>query len=197
MFDCDPNRNQQLLISSNLQLFIVLVNKMKKILILLENGVEDSEFIYPYYRFQEEGYKIDIVAPKAKREYIGKRGGTFMSEFSPNEVNLDDYDAVVIPGGQAPDRMRIHPDMVELVREANRKGKVIAAVCHGPQMLIEADIVRGKTVTSWPSVRTDLRNAGAKVVDEASVVDGNIVTSRSPDDLPDFCRATIKLLASL
>jgi protease I len=170
---------------------------MKKILILLENGVEDSEFIYPYYRFQEEGYKIDIVAPKAKREYIGKRGGTFMSEVSPNEVDLDDYDAVVIPGGQAPDRMRIHPDMVELVKAANRKGKVIAAVCHGPQMLIEADIVRGKTVTSWPSVRTDLRNAGANVVDEASVVDGKIVTSRSPDDLPDFCRATIKLLASL
>lgn len=170
---------------------------MKKILILLENGVEDSEFIYPYYRFQEEGYKIDIVAPKAKREYIGKRGGTFMSEVSPNEVDLDDYDAVVIPGGQAPDRLRIHPDMVELVKAANRKGKVIAAVCHGPQMLIEADIVRGKTVTSWPSVRTDLRNAGANVVDEASVVDGKIVTSRSPDDLPDFCRATIKLLASL
>jgi protease I len=170
---------------------------MKKILILLENGVEDSEFIYPYYRFQEEGYKIDIVAPKAKREYIGKRGGTFMSEVSPNEVDLDDYDAVVIPGGQAPDRMRIQPDMVELVKAANRKGKVIAAVCHGPQMLIEADIVRGKTVTSWPSVRTDLRNAGANVVDEASVFDGKIVTSRSPDDLPDFCRATIKLLASL
>ncbi len=170
---------------------------MKKILILLENGVEDSEFIYPYYRFQEEGYKIDIVAPKAKREYIGKRGGTFMSEVSPNEVDLDDYDAVIIPGGQAPDRMRIQPDMVELVKAANRKGKVIAAVCHGPQMLIEADIVRGKTVTSWPSVRTDLRNAGANVVDEASVVDGKIVTSRSPDDLPDFCRATIKLLASL
>lgn len=170
---------------------------MKKMLILLERGVEDSEFIYPYYRFQEEGYKMDIVAPKAKKEYIGKRGVPFTSEFSPNEVNLDDYDAVIIPGGQAPDRMRIHSDMVEIVRVANRKGKIIAAVCHGPQMLIEADIVRGKTATSWPSVRTDLRNAGAKVVDEPAVVDGNIVTSRSPDDLPAFCRATINLLATL
>ena len=169
--------------------------KLKKILILLENGVEDSEFIYPYYRFQEEGYKIDIVAPQAKKEYIGKRGVHFTSELSSYEVEVDDYDAVVIPGGQAPDRMRIHRNLVELVIKANRLGKVIAAICHGPQMLIEADIVRGKTVTSWPSVRTDLRNAGGNVVDEASVVDGNLVTSRSPDDLPDFCRATIKLLA--
>jgi protease I len=169
--------------------------KMKKIVILLEKGVEDSEFIYPYYRFQEEGFKMDIVAPKAKKEYIGKRGVAFISEFSP-EVDLDDYDAVIIPGGQAPDRMRIHPDLVQLVKDANSRGIVIAAVCHGPQMLIEADIVRGKTATSWPSVRTDLKNAGANVVDEPAVVDGNIVTSRSPADLPDFCKATIKLLST-
>jgi protease I len=171
------------------------VKKLKKILILLEKGVEDSEFIYPYYRFQEEGFKMDIVAPQAKKEYVGKHGVPFISEFSPSDVDLNDYAAVIIPGGQAPDRMRIYPDMVQLVKEANVKGKVIAAVCHGPQMLIEADIVRGKTVTSWPSVRTDLRNAGGNVVDESSVVDGNLVTSRSPADLPDFCRATIKLLA--
>ena len=169
---------------------------MKKILILLEKGVEDSEFIYPYYRFQEEGFKMDIVAPQAKKEYVGKHGVPFTSEFSPSDVDLNDYDAVIIPGGQAPDRMRIHPGLVQLVKEANSKGKVIAAVCHGPQMLIEADIVRGKTTTSWPSVRTDLKNAGANVVDEPVVVDGNIVTSRSPDDLPDFCKATIKLLST-
>ena len=165
-------------------------------MILLENGVEDSEFIYPYYRFQEEGYKMDIVTPQAKKEFVGKHGIPFRSEFSPGDVDLNDYDAVIIPGGQALDRMRIHPDIVQLVKEANSKGKVIAAVCHGPQMLIEADIVRGKTVTSWPSVRTDLKNAGANVVDEPAVVDGNIVTSRSPDDLPDFCKATIKLLST-
>ena len=170
--------------------------RVKKILILLEKGVEDSEFIYPYYRFQEEGFKMDIVAPKAKKEYVGKRGVPFTSEYSPSDIDLNDYVAVVIPGGQAPDRMRIHPDMVQLVKEANSKGKVIAAVCHGPQMLIEADIVLGKNVTSWPSVRTDLKNAGAKVVDDPAVVDGNIVTSRSPDDLPDFCKATIKLLST-
>ena len=165
---------------------------MNKMLIFLENGVEDSEFIYPYYRFQEAGYKMDIVAPKANKEYIGKRGGTFISELSPDEVDLDIYEAVIVPGGQAPDKMRIHPDMVEIIKAANAKGKIVAAICHGPQMLIEADIVRGKTVTSWPSVRTDLKNAGARVVDEAAVVDGNLVTSRSPDDLPDFCKATLK-----
>ena len=169
---------------------------MKKILILLEKGVEDSEFIYPYYRFQEAGYKMDIVAPKAKTEYVGKRGVTFTSEFSPDMVDVDVYEAVIIPGGQAPDKMRIHPNMVEIVKAANAKGKIIAAICHGPQMLIEADIVRGKTATSWPSVRTDLKNAGANVVDESAVVDGNLVTSRSPADLPDFCKATIKLLAT-
>jgi protease I len=169
---------------------------MKKILILLEKGVEDSEFIYSYYRFQEEGYKLDIVAPKAKISYVGKRGGIFTSELSPKDVDIDSYFAFIVPGGHAPDRMRIHSDLVAIVKEANNKGIVIAAICHGPQMLIEADIVRGKMITGWPSVRTDLKNAGAKVVDESVVVDDNLVTSRSPDDLPDFCRATIKLLES-
>jgi protease I len=167
---------------------------MKKMLILLENGVEDSEFIYPYYRFQEEGYKMDILAPKSKTTYVGKHGVPFTSELSPAEVKLEDYDALIIPGGQAPDKMRIHCDLVDVVKQANSKGKIIAAICHGPQMLIEADIVRGKTATSWPSVRTDLINAGAKVVDQSVVVDGNLVTSRSPEDLPDFCHATIKLV---
>jgi protease I len=167
---------------------------MKKIRIFLERGVEDSEFIYPYYRFQEEDYKIDIVAPKAKQQYIGKHGVPFTSDISPSEVNVNNYEALIIPGGQAPDRMRINSDLVKIVKDANIKGKIIAAVCHGPQLLIEADIVRGKKATSWSSVRTDLKNAGATVEDQSVVVDGNIVTSRSPNDLPDFCKATIKLL---
>ena len=170
---------------------------MKKIVLLLERGVEDSEFIYPYYRFQEEGYQMDVVAPLAKKEYIGKRGGSFFSEFAPDEVNLDDYDAVIIPGGYAPDRLRIHRGIVDLVKAAYSKGKVVAAICHGPQLLIEAAVVRGKVVTGWLSVQTDLKNAGGKVVDEAAVVDGKLVTSRSPADLPDFCKATLKVLAKL
>lgn len=153
---------------------------MRKILILSEKGVEDSEFVYPYYRFQEAGFKMDIVPPKAKEQYIGKIGG-HLTEFFPDQVNLDIYEAVIIPGGQAPDKMRLHADMVDIVREANVSGKIIAAICHGPQMLIEADVVRGKTATSWPSVRTDLKNAGAKVVDEAAVIDGNTLSKAIPN----------------
>ena len=171
--------------------------KKMKILIFLENGFEDSEFIYPYYRFQEEGYKVDIVAPKANQKYIGKHGVSFTSELSPEQVNLDSYDAVIIPGGKAPDSMRLSEGLVKIVKEANQRDMVIAAVCHGPQMLISADIVRGRHVTSWPSIWVDLKNAGANVIEnQSAVTDGNLVTSRSPDDLPDFCVATIALLNS-
>ncbi len=171
---------------------------MKKILIFLENGFEDSEFIYPYYRFQEEGYKMDIVAPKTNHVYTGEHGVSFMSEFSPEQININEYDAVIIPGGRAPDKMRVNEGLVSIVKEVNKKNIAIAAVCHGPQVLISAEIVCGKTMTSWPSVRTDLKNAGANVVvDKSAVTDGNIVTSRWPADLPDFCAATIDLLKKL
>jgi protease I len=170
---------------------------MKKMIILLENGVEDSEFIYPYFRFQEEGYQMIVVAPKEKTIYTGKHGLTFTSELSSASVDIDEYEGVVVPGGHAPDRMRLNKGLVNIVKDAYAKGKVIAAVCHGPQLLIEADIVRGKTLTGWNSIRTDLRNAGAKVVDEAVVIDGNIVSSRSPFDLPAFCKETVKLLSKL
>jgi protease I len=166
-------------------------------MIFVEDGVEDSEFIYPYYRFQEEGYKMDVVAPKAKETYHGKYGVPFTSDISASEVNLNEYDAIIIPGGKAPDRLRMHKDLVDIVREANNAGKVIASICHGPQMLIEADIVRGRTVTSYQSVRTDLKNAGANVVDESVVIDGTLVTSRMPADLPNFCKATLKVLSKL
>lgn len=167
---------------------------MRKVLMLLEEGAEDSEFIYPYYRFQEEGYKIDVVGPKANQTYLGKHGVPFKSNLSPEDVKIDEYDAIVIPGGKAPDRMRINKGLVQIVKDANKKGKIIAAVCHGPQMLIEADIVRGKKATSWQSVATDLKNAGAAFIDAPVVVDGNIVTSRFPADLPQFCKEAIKLL---
>lgn len=167
---------------------------MQKILIMIDEGAEDAEFLYPYYRFQEEGYKVDIVGSKAKETYIGKHGVPIKSDLSPEEANVDEYDAIIIPGGRAPDRMRIDKGLVKIVREAHEKGKVIAAVCHGPQMLIEADVLRGKKATCWKSVATDLKNAGATFIDAPAVVDGNIVTSRFPDDLPKFCQEAIKLL---
>ncbi|MGQ9566358.1 MAG: type 1 glutamine amidotransferase domain-containing protein [Candidatus Bathyarchaeales archaeon] len=167
---------------------------MKKVLMLVEEGAEDSEFIYPYYRFQEEGYKVDVVGPKANQTYSGKHGVPFKSNLAPEDVKINEYEAIIIPGGKAPDRMRINKGLVKIVKDAHGKGKIIAAVCHGPQMLIEAGIVRGKKVTSWQSVATDLKNAGAIFVDAPVVVDGNIVTSRFPADLPQFCKETINLL---
>ncbi len=171
------------------------MNVLKKILIFLENGFEDSEFIYPYYRFQEEGYQLDIAAPKANHTYTGEHGTQYTSNLSPDQVDLANYDALIIPGGRGPDKMRLSDGLISIVKDANSRGMVLAAICHGPQMLISADIVRGKTLTSWPSVQVDLKNAGANVVsDQASVVDGNIVTSRWPADLPEFCKATLNLL---
>jgi protease I len=109
-------------------------------------------------------------------------------------VHIDEYEGVIIPSGRAPDRMRVNKGLVDIVKEANQREKIIAAICHGPQMLIEADIIRGRKATCWKSVVTDLKNAGASFVDKSAVVDGNFVTSRSPADLPDFCREIIKLL---
>ena len=167
---------------------------MRKILIIVDEGVEDAEFLYPYYRLQEEGYKVVILASKAKATYIGKQGVPITSEISPKEVNVNEYDGVIIPGGRAPDKMRINKDLVNIVKEAYNEGKVIAAICHGPQMLIEADVLRGKKATCWKSVATDLKNAGATFIDAPVVVDGNLITSRMPADLPKFCKETIKLL---
>lgn len=167
---------------------------MRKVLIMVGEGVEDVEFLYPYYRFQEEGYKVEVVASKAKETYLGKHGVPARSDLSPKDVDIDEYDALIIPGGSAPDRMRIDEGLVNIVKEANEKGKIIAAICHGPQMLIEADVLRGKKATCWKSVTTDLKNAGVTFIDAPAVVDGNIVTSRFPADLPEFCRETIKLL---
>jgi protease I len=167
---------------------------MPKALILLEEGVEEAEFIYPYYRFREAGLHVDVCAPKAKETYLGKHGVPFRSDVSPDEVSVQAYDLIVIPGGRAPDRMRLDRAMVGAVREAARMGKAIAAICHGPQMLIEADILKGRKATCWRSVATDLKNAGARYLDREVVVDGNIVTARMPADLPAFCRETLRLL---
>jgi protease I len=170
---------------------------MSKALILLEEGVEESEFIYPYYRLREAGMQVDICAPKAKEMYLGKHGIPFRSDLSPSEVTVLSYDLIVIPGGRAPDRMRIDYGMVGIIRDAVKAGKVIAAVCHGPQMLIEADALRGKKATCWRSVATDLKNAGATYLDQEVVVDGKLVTSRMPADLPAFCREALMLLGNL
>jgi protease I len=170
------------------------VSKVKRILIMLDDGVEDAEFLYPYYRFQEAGYHVDVVASKAKETYTGKHGVPMRSDVAPDQVNVEEYEGLVIPGGRAPDLMRTDKGLVDIVKNAFTKGLVVGAVCHGPQMLVEADVVRGKKATCWKSVITDLKNAGAVFIDEAAVIDDKLVTSRSPADLPVFCKEMIRLL---
>jgi protease I len=167
---------------------------MKRVLLFVENGFEDRELMYPYYRLQEAGYKVDVVGPRAKVIYKGEYGLSMKSDFSPRDVNIDEYAAIIIPSGRAPDRMRTNKGLVSLAKEAFQRGKVIAAICHGPQLLIEAGVVKGKKATSYVSVSTDLKNAGGIYLNKSVVVDGNLVTSRFPADLPDFCRETLRLL---
>lgn len=166
---------------------------MGKAMVLVDSGFQEAELLYPYYGFQEAGYKVDLVGPKAKETYTGEYGYRITSDLAPEEVKIDEYDAIVIPGGRAPDRMRTK-SIVDLVKEAFNKGKAVAAICHGPQMLIEADVVRGRKVTSFAAVATDLKNAGAIWENSSVVVDGNLVTSRWPSNLPGFRREALKLL---
>jgi protease I len=167
---------------------------MEKIAILVENGFEDVELFYPYYRYQEAGYEVDVVGPRARETYAGKKGGSIQSTKAPGDIDLGEYVAVIVPGGNAPDRMRIRPGLVKLVRDAEERGLVIAAICHGAQLLVEADVVRGRTLTCYRSVATDVKNAGGKYVDESVVVDSRLVTSRFPPDLPAWCRETLRVL---
>lgn len=167
---------------------------MAKVLLFVENGFEDAEAVYPFYRLQEAGFAVDIVGPAKGKAYTGKYGYPLTAGLAPADVDIAAYDAVVVPGGQAPDRMRINDGLVELVRDAHARGLVIGAICHGPQLLIEADIVRGLNVTCYKSVLTDILNAGAIYHDLPAVVDANIVTARTPADLPEFCRQILALL---
>jgi protease I len=169
--------------------------KGKRIAILTEQDFEDVELMEPLKAMKEAGAQIFIVGSGSQTSYQGKRGKvTIKVDIDADKVRADDFDAIIIPGGYAPDKMRLHQPMIDLVRKAHDLGRVIAAVCHGPQLLISAGIVSGRRLTSWPSVAIDLKNAGAIWVDEPLVKDGNIITSRRPSDLPLFNRAIIQAL---
>jgi len=167
---------------------------MSKAIVLLENGFEDTELTYPYYRLQEAGLKVDLVAEEAEKVYESKNGQKIRSHKAAGEVDASDYDLMVIPGGRGPDRMRIKDSIVNLAQEAVNNDLVISSICHGAQLLIETDLLDGKKATCFYSVRTDLENAGAEFLDQEVVVDGNLVTSRHPGDLPAFMKETLKLL---
>lgn len=165
-----------------------------RILIIATDGFEDSELLDPRQTLIDKGADVTLAAPQRK-EIKGDKGKTIEADAAIDEVNVEDYDALLIPGGtKNPDKLRMDEDAVRIVRRFVEAEKPVGAICHGPWLLVEADAVRGKTVTSWPSVRTDLKNAGATVVDREAVTDGNLVTSRNPDDIPAFTSAFIDLV---
>jgi protease I len=166
----------------------------KRVAVLVEHGFEDSELLSPLQELRDAGADVKLVAPFAGREYVGKRGQTVTSDAAAAAVRASDVDAVVIPGGYAPDKMRMRHAMVDLVRDAVEAGKPVAAICHGPQLLISADVLRGRTLTCWPSIAIDVRNAGGRYVDRPVVEDGNLITSRKPDDIPQFTAALLRAL---
>jgi protease I len=162
----------------------------KKIAILVDQGFEEVEMTGPRQALEEAGAGVDLVSPRTgsvRSAVHTEPGREFPVDVVLAEADAEDYDALVLPGGVInPDHLRINPDALRFVRAFFEAGKPVAAICHGPWTLIDAGVVRGRRMTSWPSIRTDLRNAGANVVDEPVVVDRGLVTSRKPDDIPQF-----------
>jgi protease I len=167
--------------------------KGKRIAILAEDMYEDLELWYPYYRLTEEGAEVKIIGPEAK-EYQSKHGYPVQADLSAGKVKANDFDGVVVPGGFAPDRLRRYPEILDIVREIFEKGGVVASICHGPWVLISANIMKGKKTTAVISLKDDLINAGAIYLDKEVVVDNNLITSRTPQDLPVFLPAIITAL---
>ncbi|HEY9239218.1 MAG TPA: type 1 glutamine amidotransferase domain-containing protein [Burkholderiaceae bacterium] len=171
----------------------------KRILILATDGFEQSELEVPQKKLSDLGATVDVTAPK-KGAIKGWNhtdwGNEVKVDFALSDADVKDYDALVLPGGQMnPDALRMEPEAIALIKAFAAAGKPVAAVCHAPWLLIDAGLVKGRKVTSWPSVRTDLRNAGATVVDQSAVIDRGIITSRKPEDLDDFVEAIASQLA--
>jgi len=166
----------------------------KRVAILAEDVYEEMELWYPKIRLTEAGAEVKVVGPKAGATYASKHGVPVTADVAADAVSADDFDAVVIPGGYSPDRMRRHASMVTFVRDMNGQGKVIAFICHAGWLPISAGILKGKRATSFSSIKDDMVNAGVKWEDAEVVVDGNLISSRTPDDLPAFMRAVMETL---
>jgi protease I len=165
----------------------------KKIAILAETLYEDQELWYPYYRLREAGAQVQVVGPR-KGVFESKHGYPVKADCGADEVKAADFDAVIIPGGYAPDHMRRNKAMVDLVRDSVRQGKVVAAICHAGWMLASAGVLKGRKATCYIAIKDDVINAGAEYLDQEVVRDGNLITSRFPADLPAFCRTIIAAL---
>ncbi|BCZ24700.1 type 1 glutamine amidotransferase domain-containing protein [Mycobacterium senriense] len=172
----------------------------KRVAILAADGVERVELQVPRDQVQEAGAQTELLSLHSGQIQARNNdlddGGSFDVDREISEASVDDYDALLLPGGTVnPDKLRIDDRAVAFVRDFVGSGKPVGVICHGPWTLVEAGVAKGRTLTSFPSIRTDLRNAGATVVDEEVVVDGNLISSRSPDDLPAFCRAVVEQFA--
>jgi len=165
----------------------------KKVLILVADNFRDEELIYPYYRMQEAGFEV-VLAGLGKKKYKGKFGVPIEVDKDVSDCRPGVFAALIIPGGLAPDKLRMSKEVLKIVRIMHGNGKIIAAICHAGWVLASAGIVSGKKVTSYEAIKDDMINAGANWVDKEVVVDGNLITSRKPEDLPDFCREILNQL---
>ncbi len=166
----------------------------KRIAILVDQLYQELEVWYPYYRLKEAGAEVVTLGAQAGETYPSKFGYPVVSDRSYDQASAADFDGVVIPGGYAPDHIRRHPRAVQFVKDLDAQGKLVAAICHGGWLLCSAGILKGRRATSFFAIKDDLIHAGAKWEDAETVVDGNLVTARKPDDLPAFCRAAIRIL---
>jgi len=169
-----------------------------KVLIVATDGFEESELFGPLQILRDRGAEVKLASPDLKpiqATVHDDPGKTIRPDLIVDDARVGDYDALILPGGvRNPDQLRTNTAAIDLIRTFAEAGKPVAAICHGPWLLVEADLLRGRTATSWPSIRTDMKNAGATVVDQPAVTDGNIVTSRNPDDVPAFTEAVIALI---
>lgn len=165
------------------------------IAVLAEHIYEDLEAWYPILRLREAGCKVSVVGPENGVVYKSKHGYDLKSDIAADQVDHTQFDGVVIPGGYAPDKMRRNKHMVELVKDLFNDGKLVTSICHGPWMMCEADILRGRRFTCVGAIKTDCVNAGGTFEDAEVVVDGNLITSRTPPDLPAMMKACLKFLA--
>jgi protease I len=166
----------------------------KKVAIPVETMYNEFEFWYPYYRLKEAGAEVVVVGSGSAQEYTSKLGMPCKVDTDADQVSAADFDGIVIPGGYAPDHMRRYPSMLNLVKDIFDQGKVVAAICHAGWLLASAEVVHGRKLTSVVAIKDDLIHAGGEWVDEEVVIDGNLITSRMPDDLPAFMRAIIAAL---